>query len=167
MCVGCQSTPPPLQPGPSPQGTSMVCKHVHTHICVHTMQVCYSAHVSPRAPMCAHTHVCGGPARALGHYSMPSCRSSSSTPGLGHAHQLCVCPCVCTCVTARPLGWVGPMFLHGCLLHRLPLVKRGVGRAAAGSCPTLRYSLSAPLLTCLPLFLLLSPETLDSGAHPR
>lgn len=49
----------------------------------------------------------------------------------------------------------------------LPPVGRGCGECRRGSLPTLHCSLSVPLLTCLPLFLLLSPEAPDSGALPR
>lgn len=137
MCVGCQSTPSPLQPGPSPQGTSTVCKHVHTHIWVHTY-----AHVSQCAceSMCSHvcTHACvWGPIQgslpARGPRSLflaTRVRALPSAPGLGRAHQLCVCPCMFTCVTARALGRVGPMFLP-----HLPLVKRGCGEGCRWAPP--------------------------------
>lgn len=149
--------PSTLQPGPLPQGSSTVCASMCTPTCVHTMQVCHSVHVSPCAPMCAHMHVCGGLSRAVSSQgprvtiSRCPCESSSSAPGLGHAHQLCVCPGVHVCHCRGLWGWVGPMFLHGCLSPSPSIGELGAGRAAAGSCPT-------PAIVCLPSWAYLPPS---------
>ena len=107
----------------------------HPHLCAHNANVSQCACESMRPHVCTHACV-GGPSqgpRSLFH--APRVGALPSAPGLGHAHQLCVCPRMCTCVTARPLGWVGPMFLHGCLLLRLPLVKRGCGEGCCWVLP--------------------------------
>ena len=118
----------------------------HPHLCAHNASVSQCACESMCPHVCTHARVwvpiqgclpARGP-RSLFHAARV--RALPSAPGLGHAHQLCVCPCVCTCVTARPLGWVGPMFLHGCLSPRLPLVKKGCGE---GCCWVLPLSLAA------------------------
>ena len=185
------ASPPlhPLQLFTSPQGTGTACTRVHTckrahscpRVCVHTrarVSQCACEPVCSR--VCAHPRVWGAIQGSLptrgprSSFHITHAPALPSAPGLGRAHQLCVCPCVlhvCHCQGSLVVGANVPgscvSSMDACSSH-LPLVKRGCGEGLllgpAPPCATARLS---PPLTCLPLFLHLSPETPDSRALPR
>lgn len=171
--------------GMPPATTPLAAGHRHgvracPRVCVPTRaRVSQCAHKSTCSRVCTRPRVWGAIRGSLptrgprSSFRVARAPAVSPAPGLGRAYQLCVCPCVLH-VCHGPGSVVGGADTPGSCVSsvdacpaRLPLVETGCGEGLLlGPAPP-RTTACLPLLTCLPLFLHLSPETPDSRALPR